>query len=97
MPSVWVGKASWLKADLFGETEAYVPAALRDIEAIVGANLPVIDEVLIEHVRHALRQNNTTAYPLAEAADIVTFMDAQRDHRAFTVRWGSLSRGRRRH
>ncbi len=87
MPAVWVGTASWLKADLFSESEAYIPDALRDIEDIVGNHLPVVDEVLIEYVRHALRRKNTTPYPLADAADVVTFMDAQRGHRAFTVRW----------
>ncbi len=86
LPGIWIGKASWRKADLFGDPEPYVPAAVRVIESVIGSRLPVVDEVLIEHVRHALQTTNTTRYPQANVADVVTFLDARRGHRAFTVR-----------
>ncbi len=90
LPAVWVGRASWVKASVFGESEPYIPQTVREIERLM-QTIPVVTEALIARVDNALRLANATRYPLAGAADILGFLHGQLGGRAFAVRWGSVA------
>lgn len=85
-PNVWVGEVSWLKADLFG-SEDYVPAPVQAVFDLIGDELPVVDDALIEGVVRAMGLPNATRYSLAEVDEVRAFLEAHRGLRAFTVSW----------
>ena len=86
-PSVWVGAVSWLKAALFEDVEAYVPNPIGLVSEIVGEELPVIDDELIEKIKDALQVNNQTAYRFCNPDDVVAFLEEHSGKRCFTVSW----------
>lgn len=86
-PNVWVGEVSWLKAAVTGDADAYVPAPVRAVFDIIGEDLPVIDDALIERIRAALDIETTLPYAVAKAEDVVAFLEKYRGRQVFTVSW----------
>lgn len=86
-PHIWVGEVSWLKAGLLGDEERYVPGPVQAIADIIGEDLPVIDDVLIERIEAAMHEPNTTSYRLAAAQDVLEFLKEHKGKRCFTVSW----------
>jgi hypothetical protein len=86
-PNVWVGEVSWLKAAVFGEAETFIPSTVQKVHEIIGEDLPVIDDGLIERIKEAFTLDNVTSYGLAECAKVTEFLEAHRGKQAFTVSW----------
>jgi hypothetical protein len=86
-PSVWVGEWSPLKAGLFEEPETFIPDAMGQIQEIIGEDLPVIDDVLIEKIKKALSLENKTSYRVSDGEPIIKFLEEHRGKRVFTVSW----------
>lgn len=96
-PSVWVGEVSWLKAALLGDDESYIPEAVEAVNSIIGEDLPVVDDEMIEKIRAALCLSNRTTRPggvhggagygVSEPRDVCAFLEQHRGKRAFTISW----------
>ena len=96
-PSVWVGEVSWLKAALFEDDESYIPEGVGAVNEIIGEDLPVVDDELIEEIRAALCLSNGTARPdgvhggvgygVSEPGDVCAFLEQHKGERAFTISW----------
>jgi hypothetical protein len=96
-PSVWVGEVSWLKAALFEDGDTYIPEPVARVCQIIGSNLPVIDDALIQQVAEALRLPNNTikakgvwdgkGYSLASAESVIEFLTKHKGKKAFTISW----------
>lgn len=84
---IWIGEVSWLKAMLLEDTETYVPAVVGVIRELIGEELPTIDDELILKVREAFASTNDTAYGIADVDDVITFLEAHRGKKVFTVSW----------
>ena len=86
-PNVWVGGVSWLKAALFANPDKYIPSPVMQVNDIIGEDLPVIDDELIERISEALMLENTTGYRVSSAGDVVLFLEEHRGKRVFTISW----------
>jgi hypothetical protein len=96
-PNIWIGAVSWLKADLFSDNDTYIPMAVATISEIIGEELPVIDDVLIEKIMKAFELPNNTkkedgvwdggGYALAKPAEVKAFLEQHRGKKVFTVSW----------
>jgi hypothetical protein len=85
--NIWIGEVSWLKAALFEDAETFVPDAVGAISEIIGEDLPVIDDELIAQVDEALKLKNTTSYSLANAQEILDWLNQHKGRRAYTISW----------
>lgn len=83
----WVGEVSWLKADLSGDPDTYIPGTVMKVHDIIGEVLPVIDTALIEKIRGAFKVENTTSYDVTTENAVVEFLTEHKGKRAFTVSW----------
>lgn len=86
-PSVSLGEVSWLKAAIFEDGEKYVPQALELIQRIIGEDLPIIDNELIEKIVEALDTDNKTGYSLTNAEPVKKFLKTHKGKKVFTVSW----------
>jgi hypothetical protein len=87
-PSFWIGEVSWLKAGLFDDAETYVPDPVAKVQEIIGENLPVIDDQLINQLEEALNAYNQTSYSVANDGVVLrTFLESHRGKPVFTVSW----------
>lgn len=96
-PNVWVGEVSWLKAALFADSDSFVPDAIGAISELVGEDLPVIDDKLIDGIKQALGLPNNTArqdgvmagagYAISDENGVIAFLEQHRGERVFTVSW----------
>ncbi len=86
-PQVWVGEVSWLKAALFEDPERYVPLPVATIAEIIGEELPMCDDALINRIAEAMALPNGTGYQLANATEVLTWLEEHKGHRLFTVSW----------
>jgi hypothetical protein len=65
----------------------YVPSFVQAVVDIIGEDLPVIDEDLINRIKYAAKLKNTTRYELNNVVDIVNFLRQYRGKKIFTVSW----------
>jgi len=86
-PNIWVGSVSWLKAGLFDNSDKYVPSIVDAISEIIGEDLPMIDDVMIEKIGKTFDLPNVTSYKTADKEEIVTFLKNHKGYKAFTVSW----------
>jgi hypothetical protein len=86
-PEVWVGEVSWLKADLFDDADAFIPTPVQLVSELIGEDLPIIDDELINNIETALKLENKTSYRVAKPEDVVKFLRKHKGKRAFTVSW----------
>jgi hypothetical protein len=88
LPTFWIGEVSWLKASLLGDSESYVPDPVQAISDIVGQDLPVIDDVLIERLVAAMDCQNQTEYAVTtDAAELKAWLSLHHGWRIFTISW----------
>ncbi len=85
-PNIWVGEVSWLKAALFDD-DSYVPNPVGAINDLIGEELPVLDDALIEAIGKAVDLKNETGYRLGNAEDILAFLRLHKGKKVFTVSW----------
>ena len=95
-PNVWVGEVSWLK-DAFFEDDSYIPNTVEAIFDIIGEDLPILDDVMIEKIRDAFNLPNRSiknggvyegkGYALADVDKVVAFLNQHKGKRVFTVSW----------
>lgn len=88
-PSVWIGEVSWLKQAFLSETEGeFVPDVVNSVHEIIGEDLPVCDDALIERLSHAFdRAVEHSFYSTASRDKVVHFLEEHRGKRLFTVSW----------
>lgn len=87
-PQVWIGEVSWLKAALTDDSETFVPNLVASVHEIIGENLPLIDDSLIERLKAAHdAASNETSYSTAEWEPIGKWLEANKGVPAFTVSW----------
>jgi hypothetical protein len=87
-PHVVVGDVSWLKAALFeGGEDEFVPDTIGAVASIIGEDLPVLDEDLVNRIIGAYELPNRTNYELAAPEPVVEFLRAHQGQRIFTVSW----------
>jgi hypothetical protein len=85
--SVWVGEVSWLKAALFEDDETFIPNPVAQVNEIIGENLPIVDDALIEKIHLAVGVPNNTSYDVTGEHEVIAFLEKHRGKRAFTVSW----------
>lgn len=96
-PSVWIGEVSWLKAGLLEDSDTFIPQTVMKVHEIIGEDLPVIDDALIEKVRGAFELPNNTkkpdgvmngnGYALAKVDEVVKWLEEHKGEKAFTISW----------
>jgi len=84
-PNIWVGEVSWLADSLLDGD--YVPSFIQAVADIIGEDLPVIDEDLINRIKNAAKLKNTTRYQLNDIGNIVEFLKEHYGEKIFTVSW----------
>ncbi len=82
---VWIGEASPLKAGLLSDPEQFIPSIVDQIANIIGEELPVITDDLINQIREAFNLGNTTEYKTAEKDTVISFFEAHKGRRAFFI------------
>lgn len=85
-PNIWIGSVSWLKAALF-ESDDYIPDVVGAIDEIIGEDLPIIDDDLIAKISAAFELPNTTQYDIADASEVIKFLNQYRGEQVFTISW----------
>lgn len=87
-PNIWIGEVSWLKAALFDDPDKFIPNPVMQVAEIIGEELPVVDDELIEKVGNALKtENQTTAYATSTASEVVEFLQKHKGKHAFKISW----------
>lgn len=87
-PNIWVGEVSWLKATLTENDEAYIPQVVEKIHALIGEDLPVIDDGMIAKIKDIFQSAvNTTGYKIAKEKGVIQFLEKWSGERVFTVSW----------
>lgn len=96
--NIWIGEVSWLKAALMEDGgDMYVPHLVLHVSETIGEDLPIITDELIAEVSKAFTLPNNTVqeggvwggegYSLAEAHDVIEFLETHKGMRAYTVSW----------
>jgi hypothetical protein len=86
-PNIWVGEVSWLKAAFCEDNETFIPDAINKISDIIGEDLPVIDDDLINKIAEAMKLPNKTSYSLENAETVIAFLNQYRGEKVFTISW----------
>jgi hypothetical protein len=90
-PQVDVGHASvyWLQQISAGKTPdpSLIAEPVAAVREIIGEDLPIIDDALIEKITVALRLENQTKYPLFSEDTVVDFLQKHKGKQCFTVFW----------
>lgn len=96
-PNVWIGSVSWLKADLFSDSDTYIPQTVNKISCLIGRDLPVITEEFIQEVRKAFELPNNTikedgvwdgeGYRLANVDEVEKFLRLHMGKKVFQISW----------
>lgn len=84
---IWIGEVSWLKAGLFNDSDRFIPKTVENIQELIGEELPVIDDELIEKILDAFDSENKTGYRIAKKEDVEKFLIENKGKRVFTVSW----------
>lgn len=85
--SVWIGEVSWLKQMFIGE--GYVPEPVQTIAAIIGEDLPVLDEQLRQRILEAIQRPNESApqYSIVDPSSVDEWLQRHMGNQLFTVSW----------
>ncbi|HEX2905899.1 MAG TPA: hypothetical protein VHO69_03515 [Phototrophicaceae bacterium] len=86
-PHIFIGQVSWLAAWVSDDPASFIPSACSRVEDIVGDQLLVIDDTLIDRIQTALNLPNVTQYRVTESPPVIEFLNQHRGRRAFTVSW----------
>jgi hypothetical protein len=87
-PGVFVCEVSWLKATLAEDNETYVPSVAEQIGDLIGDELPVINDDLIEKIKDILENTkNLTQYSIGDKDDIIDFLIDNKGKRVFSISW----------
>lgn len=86
-PSIWIGGVSWLKASVFDDDETYVPDPVQKISELIGEDLPILDESLLNQIVDALQLENTTEYRINEPDKVKEFLNEHMGEKLFIVNW----------
>jgi hypothetical protein len=81
-----VGEVSWLKAAVT-DSDEFVPGPIGKLVDIIGEDLPVIDDELIAKIGEAMKVPNKSGYSIKSEHDVVTWLQARKGKRIFTVSW----------
>lgn len=87
VPNIWIGEVSWLKAGLTDDPDKFVPGPVMKISDLIGEDLPVLNDELINNIIEALQSENTTLYELASPERVRPFLETYKGERVFTVSW----------
>ena len=96
--NVRVGEVSWLKADLFNDTNTYIPNTILRINKLIPPyKLTEITDDLILEVKKAFDLPNNTikekgvwdgeGYFVSEATPVIEFLEKYKGKKAFTISW----------
>ena len=85
--SVEVGGVSWLKAAVTEDNDTYVPLTVKTVLDLIGEDLPVLDEELLNKILEAFDEPNTTTYSLNKKQKVEKFLKENMGKRLFTVSW----------
>lgn len=89
-PDIWIGEVSWLKAILSGDRDTFVPSVVGGVSDIIGENLPIIDDELIQKILKTFdteSKNTITSYSVAKKEDVEKFLIKHKGKKVFTVSW----------
>lgn len=86
-PNIWIGEVSWLKASLFGDSENFIPSTVQQISDIIGEDLPIVDDNLINNIIKAFEVDNKTSYNVTKVKDIKEFLEQYKGKKLFTINW----------
>ena len=86
-PGIWVGSVSWLKASVFGDLTGSIPASVSRIAEIIGEDLPVVGNELIDEIMSSLSLRDETSFVLQDPYELREFLEEYRGERVFTVSW----------
>lgn len=86
-PHYVVGEVSWLKAAIFDDDEAFIPDPIGRISELIGEDVKLIDQELIEGVRTAMLLPNQTGYTLNDGDGLVLFLSEHIGKECFAVSW----------
>lgn len=84
---IWIGEVSWLKAALLEDGKTFIPETVGEVSDIIGEELPIITDDLIERVKKAFDLPNITGYSLAKVEDVLKFLTKHKGKKAFTISW----------
>lgn len=82
-----MGEVSWAKAEILDNSDKYVPGVIEAITDIIGEDLPVVDDELIEKVNQAFDLPNNTSYSLNSKNEVINFLERHKGMKTFTVNW----------
>jgi hypothetical protein len=86
--NVWVGEVSWLKAALLEDSEKFIPSTVEQVDIACGAGkMRKIDDKMINDVKEAFKLENKTMYSLANADEVIEFLERNKGHQIFTISW----------
>jgi hypothetical protein len=86
-PNIWIGEVSWLKAALFEEPEMFIPGTVVKISDLIGEELPIITDGLINKIVEAFNAENNTSYSLANPKEVEDFLKQYKGLPCFTISW----------
>jgi hypothetical protein len=85
--SIVIGNVSWLKAAITEDNESFIPGAVEEIKEIIGENLPVISNSMIEEIAIAFDKPNKSGYKTAKKEDVIEWLQKNKGKKVFTVSW----------
>ena len=86
-PNVWIGEVSWLKTALTGDDARDISHPVQRVSDLVGEDLPVLTDALIEAICEALRVPNRTIVHVATVSAVRPFLLAHEGEPVFTLSW----------
>ncbi len=86
-PGILIGEVSWLKAFIFDAGEEYIPSTIEKVSAIIGEDLPILDDKMITEILSAFDLPNVTQYELANKEKVRIFLEEHKGKQVFTVSW----------
>jgi hypothetical protein len=90
-PQVAVGHASvfWFQQIVAGKTPdpSLIAEPVAAVCQVIGEDLPIIDDALIEKITAALRLKNQTKYPMFGEDKVIDFLQRHKGRECFTVFW----------
>lgn len=87
--NVWIGEVSWLKAGLLND-DGYIPEPVQAVQDVIGEDLPVLDNDLLQRVLTAAGAPNERAghYSILHSTSgVAEWLVAHVGCRLFTVSW----------
>jgi hypothetical protein len=82
---IWIGEVSWLKADITGDLDTYIPQPVRAVSDAIGERIPTLCPVLADRIMGAVNLPNVTSYRLVDSDDVRAWLDGHMGWHLFTV------------